>query len=273
MELKSNKKHEGFTIQECQDRIQRSLRTPMVKFLMEQMEKAGCKIGDNFIKAVNCKQMMSGGYIRGHEIMVCSNHMRSQDDVNQVVKHELIHAYDDCRAANLNWNNCAHQACTEIRAGHLSGDCHMKRELLRHLSGGGFMKIRGQEQECVRRRVMKSVTSNPFCPEKAAKGISFLWNVFSPDLKARDLLDLFESKLGTDTVFAIEISTDRNNWKSRGFGRVQFATLEAKSQALLLSHRDRLVFKSHSLQLSRTYDDIIPRPTIGSMTAFSMWVL
>ncbi|KAK8644134.1 hypothetical protein V6N13_123449 [Hibiscus sabdariffa] len=77
---------------------------------------------------------------------------------------------------------------------------------------------------------------------------------------ARDLLDFLESKLGPDTVFAIEISTDRNNWKSRGFGRVQFATLEAKSHALLLSHGDSLVFKSQSLKLSRTYDDIIPRP-------------
>lgn len=29
----------------------------------------------------------------------------------------------------------------QIRAGHLSGDCHYKRELLR-----GYMKIRGHEQ-------------------------------------------------------------------------------------------------------------------------------
>ncbi|MBA0719083.1 hypothetical protein Golax_006790 [Gossypium laxum] len=45
---------------------------------------------------------------------------------------------------------------------------------------------------------------------------------------AKDLLDFFESKLGPDSVFAIEISTDRNNWKSRGFGRVQFAAPQAK---------------------------------------------
>lgn len=100
--------------------------------------------------------------------------MNLQDEVNQVVIHELIHAFDDCRAANLDWANCAHHACSEvrivvtsvcflvlcvmeflkfifslsfiifaeqIRAGHLSGDCHYKRELLR-----GFMKIRGHEQ-------------------------------------------------------------------------------------------------------------------------------
>lgn len=42
--------------------------------------------------------------------------MRYQDEVNQVIIHELIHAYDECRAANLEWSNCAHHACSEVRA-------------------------------------------------------------------------------------------------------------------------------------------------------------
>ncbi|GLU20684.1 hypothetical protein SLE2022_368720 [Rubroshorea leprosula] len=77
---------------------------------------------------------------------------------------------------------------------------------------------------------------------------------------AKDLLHFLESKLGSDSVFAIEISTDRNNWKSRGFGRVQFSTPEALSKARLLSLQNGLVFKSQSLKLSDTYDDIIARP-------------
>lgn len=40
--------------------------------------------------------------------------MNMQDEVNQVVIHELIHAYDDCRAANLDWADCAHHACSEV---------------------------------------------------------------------------------------------------------------------------------------------------------------
>lgn len=39
----------------------------------------------------------------------------------------------------LNISPCYH--LEQIRAGHLSGDCHYKREFLR-----GFMKIRGHEQ-------------------------------------------------------------------------------------------------------------------------------
>ncbi|KAJ7974704.1 Mitochondrial inner membrane protease ATP23 [Quillaja saponaria] len=172
----------GLTVKECQDKIQRSLRTPMVKFLREHLEKAGCPVGDNFVKAVNCDKEMGGGYLRGEGIMVCSNHLSIQDEVNQVVIHELIHAFDECRAANLDWANCAHHACSEIRAGHLSGDCHYKRELLR-----GFMKLRGHEQECVRRRVMKSVIANPYCSESAAKdAMEAVWDVCYNDTQPFD---------------------------------------------------------------------------------------
>ena len=43
--------------------------------------------------------------------------------------HELIHAYDHCRAY-MNWSNCVHHACSEIRAANLSGDCHMSVSFL-----------------------------------------------------------------------------------------------------------------------------------------------
>ncbi|KVH92826.1 mitochondrial inner membrane protease atp23 [Cynara cardunculus var. scolymus] len=172
----------GMTVAECENMIQRSLRTPMVKFLKEHLEKGGCNIASNFIKAINCDQRMSGGYVRGEGIVVCSNYMNIQDEVNQVVIHELIHAYDDCRAANLDWTNCAHHACSEIRAGHLSGDCHYKRELLR-----GFVKLRGHEQDCVRRRVMKSLANNPYCSEAAAKdAMEAVWDTCYNDTKPFD---------------------------------------------------------------------------------------
>ncbi|KAJ8432821.1 hypothetical protein Cgig2_008535 [Carnegiea gigantea] len=172
----------GITVDKCDKMIQRSFRTPMVKFLMEHLEKSGCLIKDSFIKAVNCDQNMSGGYARGQGIMVCSNHMDTQDDVNQVVIHELIHAYDDCRVANLDWADCAHHACSEIRAGHLSGDCHYKRELLR-----GYMKLRGHEQECVKRRAMKSVVANPYCSKTAAKeAVEAVWDICYNDMKPFD---------------------------------------------------------------------------------------
>jgi inner membrane protease ATP23 len=116
------------------------------------------------------------------KITVCSNYLTIQDEVNQVVIHELIHAYDECRAKNLDWTNCAHHACSEIRAGHLSGDCHFKRELLR-----GFIKLRGHEQECIKRRVLKSLRGNPYCSEVAAKdAMEAVWDTCYNDTKPFD---------------------------------------------------------------------------------------
>ncbi|ESQ49757.1 hypothetical protein EUTSA_v10021562mg [Eutrema salsugineum] len=172
----------GRSIEECQDMIQRSFRNPIVKFLMEQMEKSGCRVGDNFVKAVVCTGPVAGGFTRGRGITVCSNYLTIQDEVNQVVIHELIHAYDECRAKNLDWTNCAHHACSEIRAGHLSGDCHFKRELLR-----GFIKLRGHEQECIKRRVLKSLRGNPYCSEVAAKdAMEAVWDTCYNDTKPFD---------------------------------------------------------------------------------------
>ncbi|KAJ4869024.1 Ku70-binding family protein [Raphanus sativus] len=172
----------GKSIEECQDMIQRSFRNPIVKYLMEQMEKSGCRVGDNFVKAVVCTGPVAGGFTKGRGITVCSNYLTIQDEVNQVVIHELIHAYDECRAKNLDWTNCAHHACSEIRAGHLSGDCHFKRELLR-----GFIKLRGHEQECIKRRVLKSLRGNPYCSEVAAKdAMEAVWDTCYNDTKPFD---------------------------------------------------------------------------------------
>ncbi|XP_010912921.1 mitochondrial inner membrane protease ATP23 [Elaeis guineensis] len=164
----------GMSQKECTDRIQKSLKHPMVRFLREHMEKAGCPVWVRLLLAINCRdQAAAGGYASGQGITVCCNHMTYQDEINQVLIHELIHAYDDCRVKNMNWNNCGHHACSEIRANHLSGDCHYKRELLR-----GFMKIRGHEQECVRRRALKSVQKNPYCSDAAARdAIEAVWDI------------------------------------------------------------------------------------------------
>ncbi|KAF8089870.1 hypothetical protein N665_0495s0018 [Sinapis alba] len=70
----------------------------------------------------------------------------------------------------------------QIRAGHLSGDCHFKRELLR-----GFIKLRGHEQECIKRRVLKSLCGNPYCSEVAAKdAMEAVWDTCYNDTKPFD---------------------------------------------------------------------------------------
>lgn len=55
------------------------------------------------------------------QIVICHNHLGSQLEVDQALTHELVHAYDHCRARNMDWTNCRQHACSEIRAASLSG--------------------------------------------------------------------------------------------------------------------------------------------------------
>uniref|UniRef100_A0A5B6YJT5 RNA-dependent RNA polymerase n=1 Tax=Davidia involucrata TaxID=16924 RepID=A0A5B6YJT5_DAVIN len=77
---------------------------------------------------------------------------------------------------------------------------------------------------------------------------------------AKDLFDFFDSTIGKGSVFACDIVTERKNWKSRGFGRVQFETLEAKSTATSLSEQGKLLFKGSNISVSYSFDEIIVRP-------------
>ncbi|XP_028555991.1 mitochondrial inner membrane protease ATP23-like isoform X4 [Dendrobium catenatum] len=122
----------GMSREDCMNRITKSLKDPTVRFLRDQMEKAGCPVWVRLLMAANCKnQGLAGGY----------------------------------------------SSRNGIRANHLSGDCHYKREMLR-----GFMKIRGHEQECVKRRALKSVKNNPYCSEAAAKdAIAAVWDICYED--------------------------------------------------------------------------------------------
>ena len=61
-------------------------------------------------------------------VVLCENQSLTQSDVNDVITHELIHAYDHCRA-KVDWGNCVHHACSEIRAANLSGDCFFSKEV------------------------------------------------------------------------------------------------------------------------------------------------
>ncbi|XP_010240036.1 mitochondrial inner membrane protease ATP23 isoform X2 [Brachypodium distachyon] len=136
------------SLENCAYGIAKALKNPTVRFLKERMEKDGCPMWPGLMRAAFCSS--SGGY--------ASNH------------------------GNVDWNNCAHHACSEIRANHLSGNCHFKQELLR-----GIMKIRGHEPECVKRRALLSVNLNPNCSEKASEdAVKAVWDICYNDTRPFD---------------------------------------------------------------------------------------
>lgn len=64
------------------------------------------------ISSVQC-QLVSAS----PQVVLCENNIYSQGHMNDTLTHELVHAYDHCRA-HVDWSNLQHIACTEVSCAH-----------------------------------------------------------------------------------------------------------------------------------------------------------
>ncbi|XP_017296703.1 mitochondrial inner membrane protease ATP23 homolog [Kryptolebias marmoratus] len=139
----------------CQNMLHFAMETsPYAKLLLSAMKSSGCKVfkGRHF-SCEDCDGTVSGGFdAASSQIVLCQNNIHQQSHMNRVVTHELIHAFDHCRA-HVDWfDNFRHLACSEIRAANLSGDCAFTNELSRFNFG-----LKQHHQECVRDRALRSI--------------------------------------------------------------------------------------------------------------------
>ncbi|XP_072235221.1 mitochondrial inner membrane protease ATP23 homolog [Leuresthes tenuis] len=139
----------------CQVMLQFSIETsPYAKLLLSAMKSSGCEVSKKrHFSCEDCDGTVSGGFdATSSQIVLCQNNIHQQSHMNRVVTHELIHAFDHCRA-NVDWfNNFRHLACSEIRAANLSGDCSFSSEVSRFNFG-----LKQHQQECVRGRALRSI--------------------------------------------------------------------------------------------------------------------
>lgn len=128
-----------------------------------------------------CPESVAGGFypslpgepLSQSSILLCSNRLRSRQHMEDTLSHEMIHWFDHCRF-RTDWDNLRHHACSEIRASSLSGDCRFTRELDRRQFG-----LRMHHQECVKRRAILSILSNPACNNDRAKAQAVVEEVFT----------------------------------------------------------------------------------------------
>jgi inner membrane protease ATP23 len=105
--------------------------SPVIRFMMEQLEKAGCKLDpEKHFRCAPCDLSRSGGFAPSHGIILCQNRFLSKQHMEDTLTHELIHAFDQC-TTQINWSSCEQLACSEIRAISLSGECRFLKELKR----------------------------------------------------------------------------------------------------------------------------------------------
>ncbi|XP_069485968.1 mitochondrial inner membrane protease ATP23 homolog isoform X2 [Ambystoma mexicanum] len=118
------------------------------------MKQSGCTVyKDRHFSCEDCDGSVSGGFDSStSEIVLCQNNIHGQSHMNRVVTHELIHAFDHCRA-HVDWfDNVKHLACSEVRAANLSGDCSLVNEMTRLKFG-----LKQHHQVCVRDRALRSI--------------------------------------------------------------------------------------------------------------------
>ncbi|CAG8580121.1 9109_t:CDS:2 [Dentiscutata heterogama] len=147
--------------------------SPIVVFMLKNLEEAGCKPDKKHFKCLPCDNTRSGGFSPDHGIMLCQNRFSSKRHIEDTMVHEMIHLYDHCRF-KVDWNSCLHHACSEVRAAALSGDCKWTREIKR-----GFFNFTKQHQACAKRRAILSVQKNAACS--------------APGVAERAVTEVFES--------------------------------------------------------------------------------
>lgn len=153
-----------------------------VQKLVDSITDLGCAIPKDFLACRPCDAEISGGFLVNDastksqankdykpQIIMCENRIIERETFDNTLIHELVHAYDQCRA-KLDWKNCLHHACTEVRASAQSGECSMFHELHR-----GKLTVRNGHQLCVQRRAEKSVDMNEHCKGIAADAVKAIF--------------------------------------------------------------------------------------------------
>ncbi|XP_068611441.1 mitochondrial inner membrane protease ATP23 homolog [Brachionichthys hirsutus] len=128
--------------------------SPFAKLLLSAMKSSGCQaFPDRHFSCEDCDGKVSGGFdAASSQIVLCQNSIHRQAHMTQVVTHELVHAFDHCRA-KVDWfNSFRHLACSEIRAANLSGECSFQNEMGRLNFG-----VKAHHQECVRGCALRSI--------------------------------------------------------------------------------------------------------------------
>ncbi|XP_023066397.1 mitochondrial inner membrane protease ATP23 homolog isoform X2 [Piliocolobus tephrosceles] len=151
--------------QKCQLRLLKTLETSRSHDLEAGVRPNSAVNKDRHFSCEDCNGNVSGGFDAStSQIVLCQNNIHNQAHMNRVVTHELIHAFDHCRA-HVDWfTNIRHLACSEVRAANLSGDCSLVNEIFRLHFG-----LKQHHQTCVRDRATLSILAVRNISKEVAK--------------------------------------------------------------------------------------------------------
>lgn len=138
-------------------------RTPFVDLLLAALADAGCPVKPEIHIVIedcldNCN-IIGAFDSYNNQIVLCKNRFNGNESVTsktislqQTLSHELIHAFDHCRAHVDFYNNPAHLMCSEIRAASLSGQCMVSQNFV----SSALSAFKLYHQHCVRSNALSS---------------------------------------------------------------------------------------------------------------------
>jgi mitochondrial inner membrane protease ATP23 len=160
--------------------------SPIVRYMSDNIRRLGGDINASNIRCRTCTTGMLGGFDHRYGIMLCANYVEKQSMMEDVLAHEMVHAYDHLRFnTNLDHEtDLKHVACSEIRASNLSGECRWANEFFRNK----IMAFTMHQQDCVRRRAVHSVAKRPNCLDEdtAKKVVDEVWTSCFQDTRPFD---------------------------------------------------------------------------------------
>lgn len=159
--------------------------SPIVRYMSENIKRLGGDLGKHNMRCKRCDTAMEGGFDPKYGILLCANRVEKQSQMEDVMAHEMTHAYDHLRF-KVDWDaaDLRHVACTEIRASNLSGECRWMNEFF----GKRQFQFNMHHQDCVRRRAILSVRSRPHCKDdvQAVKVVNEVWDSCFRDTRPFD---------------------------------------------------------------------------------------
>jgi len=146
----------------CNEASSSAFSSKAVKDIIDEMKKEKCKIPS--VKCECCGGSAGGWFDPGSkEITMCYDKYWSKDHLETAVKHEMVHALDDCKGTK--WS-CDERACSEIKAYNLSGACK---------KGGGWRLPDETYEACVKRTAAASTAADTKCGDGTAH-VNKMWS-------------------------------------------------------------------------------------------------
>ena len=199
--------------------------SPVIRYMTENISRLGGELNKSNIRCRVCTTAQLGGFDHKFGIMLCANQIEQQSMLEDVMAHEMVHAYDHLRfKTDLGPEEDLRKvACSEIRASNLSGECRWANEFFTNKQ----FSFSRHHQDCVRRRAVNSVRTRPNCKDdlEAVKIVNDVWDSCFVDTRPFDEIYRWDDQIKKPTFG----TTIQLSWSSIVAKKVDSKVLTADS--------------------------------------------